>query len=120
MQCKKIVFLQVKYVFADKTGTVTKNRLTFKKCWVSSCRLRVKGGGTELCLDSDSKDQADKIRSKVASCSCSRTRDMEQQQECCCFSRGGEGTPCLETRDLFLAICLCHTVIPHFDEQGKE
>ncbi len=82
----------MKYVFADKTGTITKNSLTFKKCWMPCPG----GGGGGLELSPGDPNTLSPPR-----------RNLQKE---------GSGA----TVDLFLAISVCHTVVPHRDDEGKE
>ncbi len=112
---------QVKYVFADKTGTVTKNRLSFKKCWVPSQWSR-NDSGMELTTENPSSDA---LRSRILDMMsrCQRPRgSVGVCQECNDEDvNNNTNVDCVgAVRDLLLAVCLCHSVIPHVDENGKE
>ena len=80
---------QVKYVFTDKTGTVTKNKLTFRKCSI---------GGQVFTPE----ENAESLRQILIRCHCARGQLLST----CSIS-------CVQARDMFLAISLCHTVIPN-------
>ncbi|XP_059086282.1 uncharacterized protein LOC131882984 isoform X2 [Tigriopus californicus] len=86
---------QVQYIFSDKTGTITKNKLKFKKCSI---------GGMVLEPSVDAKG----LLSLLKGCQCSRS----SSRTC--------SVDCQQIRDMFQAMVLCHTVIPQKNEKGQE
>ncbi len=80
---------QVKYVFADKTGTLTKNRLSFVKLCVN---------GRVYAPEED----ADGLRDMLLDKGSGLTRD-----ELALY------------RGMFLGMALCHSVIPQLEAGGK-
>lgn len=86
---------QVQYIFSDKTGTITKNKLKFKKCSI---------GGMVLEPSVDAKG----LLLFLKGCHCSRS----SQRTC--------SVDCQQIRDMFQAMVLCHTVIPQKNEKGED
>ncbi|ESO07180.1 hypothetical protein HELRODRAFT_110679 [Helobdella robusta] len=77
---------QVKYIFSDKTGTLTCNEMEFKKCSV---------GGVKYGDDSKSVDKFD---------------DSSLMEN---FNTGHETAPII--RDFLTLLAVCHTVVPEND-----
>lgn len=86
---------QVKYVFADKTGTITKNKLSFRLCSI---------GGIIF----EPKRDSENMKQVFRDCTCFNHDNVSPS---CDFPS------CHDIHDMFLAMCLCHTVIPHTDSE---
>ena len=80
---------QIKYIFSDKTGTLTQNIMEYLKAAIA---------GKEYIVNQDSDDEYD---SELLT-------DLRSRRQ----------APTNELRDFLLCMSVCHTVIPEFDEKG--
>ena len=81
---------QIKYIFSDKTGTLTQNIMEYLKAAIA---------GKEYIVNQDSDDEYD---SELLT-------DLRSRRQ----------APTNELRDFLLCMSVCHTVIPEFDEKGE-
>lgn len=79
---------QVKYIFSDKTGTLTCNVMEFRKCSVAGIKY---GENRESC---DRFDDSDLVKN---------------------FTRGHSSA--LVIRDFLTSMAVCHTVVPELDQE---
>merc|ERR1712227_889205 len=82
---------QIKYIFSDKTGTLTQNIMEYIKATIA---------GTVYAINQDSNDEYD---SQLLTDLRNR-RDAQSN----------------DLRDFLLCMAVCHTVIPEFDEKTRE
>ena len=80
---------QIKYIFSDKTGTLTQNIMEYLKAAIA---------GKEYAITQDATDEYD---SELMT-------DLRNRRE----------APTNDLRDFLLCMSVCHTVIPEFDEKG--
>ena len=83
---------QIKYIFTDKTGTLTQNIMEYIKATIA---------GNVYAINQDSNDEYDSQLLK----------DLRN---------GSDAGKRDDLRDFLLCMAVCHTVIPEFDENTKE
>ena len=83
---------QIKYIFSDKTGTLTQNIMEYIKATIA---------GNIYAINQDSNDEYD---SQLLTDLRNRSEAVKQD----------------DLRDFLLCMAVCHTVIPEFDENTKE
>lgn len=93
---------QIEYIFSDKTGTLTRNEMEFRK--LSTC-------GT--CFTANSKDV--KSSSKAYNSSDLKYLDASSLSKYILENENGE-----LVKQFFIALSTCHTVIPERTEPGPE
>ena len=99
---------QVEFVFSDKTGTLTQNKMEFKKCYVGSERY-----GDITVEDINEGDYAGMIDSSVKIV-------RVEMAKFCKLGHGGQNTAGQELYDFFRLLAVCHTVVVDKDPKTDE
>ena len=107
---------QIEYIFSDKTGTLTRNEMEFRKCWVAGTSygfgtteigLAAAKRGALLIPESEAKSQADPQKAQFFYDKSLAFDDVRLQERL----RGGhKDAPIL--RDFLRVLSVAHTVVP--------
>ncbi|RLN88050.1 hypothetical protein BBJ28_00019083 [Nothophytophthora sp. Chile5] len=108
---------QVRYIFTDKTGTLTQNQMAFRKCSVGGSVYSVYTAPqkrSSLALAGVSISSLDTFASHPPTTFHSEKPEVTERRDVACFRRSLSKPEAVERR-LAVAMALCHTVICEHD-----
>ncbi|RLN96103.1 hypothetical protein BBJ28_00024677, partial [Nothophytophthora sp. Chile5] len=110
---------QVKYIFTDKTGTLTQNQMAFRKCSVGGSVYSVHTAPQKrnaLALTGVSISSLDTFATHPATTFHSEELEVTERRDVSCFRRSLSKSEAVERR-LAVAMALCHTVVCEHDPE---